>query len=123
MEKKYEAITKFLAAMCSIDLLPVNIVLGLGFRLFCRNVNEDYKVPSATTVLKYIGLEYDNVKEVVIKSLKGQHVSLTTDVDKCSKSWLYHFDMLLHHSRLAAEEQCACHKRIERKTCNSIVRQ
>ena len=66
--------------MCAIDLRPVNIVLGMGFRLFCRNINEDYKVPSATTVQKYIGLEYDNVKEAVIKSLKGQHVSLTTDM-------------------------------------------
>ena len=43
-----------LAAMCAIDLRPISIVDGVGFREFVRKLEPAYPMPSSTTVKSYI---------------------------------------------------------------------
>ena len=59
---KYELITKSLAMMCAVDLRPQNIVNGKGFINYSHMLNPAYKVPSASTVQKYVSLGYENTK-------------------------------------------------------------
>lgn len=66
--------------MCAVDLRPVSMVEGSGFRHFCRNLNASYKVPGRTTVTKYVTAMYESAKAEVIEEVKGQLISLTSDL-------------------------------------------
>lgn len=71
---------KGIAWLCALDLRPMNIVTGRGFRRFCQLLNPSFQVPSRTTVTKHVDLLYQDLKLEVIQETKGASVSLTTDM-------------------------------------------
>ena len=77
---KYTAINRSLAVMCGVDLRPMNIANGRGFREFCHQINPLYKVPSDTTLSNYVKLVYDETKEKVLRTVSGSIAALTTDM-------------------------------------------
>lgn len=76
---KYQCITKSLAAMCAVDMRPLSIVNGAGFQRFCRELNPQYHVPSATTISRHVDMLYDVTKDKLITDMSGSDVALTTD--------------------------------------------
>ena len=68
----YNKLNRALALASAVDLRPISIAAGRGFRSFCHLLNSDYKVPSTTTVKKHLMLIYQEEKERVIKQLDGQ---------------------------------------------------
>ena len=82
----YEEITSSLALFCALDLRPISIVEGRGFKNFMAKVNPDYKVPVKKTVTLYLTKLYEDLKEQVIKSTEGTTVAFTTDMwTSCAK--------------------------------------
>ena len=66
--------------MCTIDAWPLNICQGVGLKIFVKGLNPEYKVPSRTTVTKYLHKMYLEAKEEVENELKGQPISVTSDI-------------------------------------------
>ena len=56
-----EEFYKVLAWACAVDLRPMSMVTGLGFRTMCEVINPTMNVPSRTTLTKYVGVLYDQV--------------------------------------------------------------
>ena len=79
-ETRYNTITKSLALACALDLRPISMVTGKGFRHFCSKLNPDYQVPCRTTVTRSLQLLYDEAKSDLITLLSGCDVSLTKDL-------------------------------------------
>ena len=73
-------VTKSLALMCALDLRPVSIVSGRGFKNFCSKINPSYHVPCRTTVTKHLEFIYEECKKDLIEMLADCSVSLTTDM-------------------------------------------
>ena len=78
--QQYESITKKLALMCAIDLKPINIVEGPGFKFFAHSLNPLYKMPCRKTVGKYLEKIYEEEKADLIEILSGHPVALTSDL-------------------------------------------
>ena len=78
--ERYDSITKSLALACAIDLRPVSMVAGKGFKTFCHKLNPDYQVPCRTTVNKHLFILYESCKLELIQLLTGCEISLTTDL-------------------------------------------
>ena len=53
---------------------------GVGFKNFFQTNNPAYKVPVRSTVGKYVEAIYDETRLEVIRELKDQLVSVTTDL-------------------------------------------
>ena len=68
-----------LAAMCAEDLRPISIVDGRGFKSFMANVAPSYPVPSRTTVMKYLDLDYNDKVNAVKELIGDNRVAITTD--------------------------------------------
>ena len=51
--EKYQRTTRKLAIMCAVDGKPTCIVEGPGFKYFCNELNQEYKMPCRKTVSKY----------------------------------------------------------------------
>ena len=77
---KYERINKSLAMMCALDLRSISIVDGTGFQRFVHELNPNYQVPSRKTVSHYVGMIYDEQKQMVQAQMRGCPVALTTDM-------------------------------------------
>ena len=77
---KYSSINRSLAIMCGVDLRPISIVNGRGFKDFCYQLNPKYKVPSDTTVSNYVDLVYNDTKKKIVESVTGVESALTTDM-------------------------------------------
>ena len=77
---KYNQLNRALALAVSLDLRPLSMVNGRGFRYFCFLLNPVYKVPCAKTVKKNLHFLYEEAKEDIIKLIAHQDVSLTTDL-------------------------------------------
>ena len=56
-----ESFYKVLAWSSAVDLRPMCMVDGIGFRKICEHLNPNYKPPSRTTLTKYVGVLYDEV--------------------------------------------------------------
>ena len=76
---KWLAITRALALACAVDLRPVSMVMGKGFRNFCSLLNPAYQVPHYNTVTKHLLHLYEDQKKDLIDLLLGNKVSFTTD--------------------------------------------
>ena len=77
---RYNTVTRSLALACALDLRPISLVAGKGFRNFCKELNPGYQVPCRTTVTKHLIKLYDDVKEDIVTLLSDCTVSLTTDL-------------------------------------------
>ena len=77
---RQDEFVKALAWMCAVDLRPINIVTGIGFKRVCYVLNPTFTVPSRPTVAKHLNLLYDEVKEELISKMEGRHVAITTDM-------------------------------------------
>ena len=76
----YVSKNKSLALFCALDLRPVSLVQGHGFRQFMRKVNPEYKVPCNKTIIKYLNILYSEVKAELIDSISGHTAAFTTDM-------------------------------------------
>lgn len=77
---RQEELTRGIAWMCALDMRPMNIVTGRGFRRFCHLMNPSFKVPCRATVTKHVDLLYQELKKEVIEETQGTCMSLTTDM-------------------------------------------
>jgi len=77
---KYESLNMDLALMCAVDLRPMSIVDGRGFKKFINNLNPDYAIPSKTTVTNYVNYLYTEVKAEVMKDIRDCPMGITTDM-------------------------------------------
>ena len=66
--------------MCAIDLKPISIVEGPGFKFFAHSLNPLYKMPCRKTVGKYLEKIYEEEKADLIETLSGHPVALTSDL-------------------------------------------
>ena len=78
--QQQESITRKIALMCALDLKPLSIVQGKGFKMLCNQLNPRYKIPSRQTVAKYLHTLYDGEKVNLIAKVKGQSIAATTDL-------------------------------------------
>ena len=79
-QQKVEELTRKLALMCALDLKPISMVEGLGFRYFLHSLNPQYKVPCRKTVSKYLQKLYEEEKADLISTITGLDVSITSDL-------------------------------------------
>ena len=75
-----ESFTRKLSLMCALDLKPLSVVQGRGFRMFCNALNPRYQVPAKKTVAKYLHVIYEEEKEKLINEISGNQLSATTDL-------------------------------------------
>ena len=79
-KNRSEAITTLLTKMIAKDLLPVSVVEGCGFRSLMDFVEPEYTVPSHQTMMRRVNKMYGEVKDSLLKILRGQSfVAITTD--------------------------------------------
>ena len=78
--ERYTKIIRALALTCTLDLRPISMVMGKGFRSFCRLLNPEYRVPCSATVTKHLILIYEEQKGETIEFVSGLDVSITTDL-------------------------------------------
>ena len=79
-EAHQQAITKKIAIMCALDLKPLSLVEGNGFKHFVHALNPQYRVPCRKTVSKYLDVIYEEEKSKLIEKIGGQSVSVTSDL-------------------------------------------
>ena len=75
-----ESFTRKIALMCAIDLKPISIVEGSGFKFLVHSLNPSYRVPCRKTVSKYLEKIYNEHKEEIIDCMRGKVISLTSDM-------------------------------------------
>ena len=66
--------------MCALDLKPLSLVEGNGFKHFVHALNPQYRVPCRKTVSKYLDVIYEEEKSKLIENIGGQSVSVTSDL-------------------------------------------
>ena len=79
-KEKYQSISRSLALACALDLRPVSLAMGRGFRHFCHQLNPGYQVPCRTTVTAHLQALYEGCKKDLIDLLTGCPVSMSTDL-------------------------------------------
>lgn len=77
---KTEIIHRNLALMCVMDLRPVNIVAGYGFRNLVTSLNPSYKIPSRATINGHIDKLNDETRGPIVEQLQNAAVALTSDI-------------------------------------------
>ena len=75
----YLKLNKSLALACALDLRPISLVMGKGFRAFCKRLNPDYKVPCRKTITSNLLKVYEENKTDVIELIADAEVCITTD--------------------------------------------
>ena len=78
--QRTDELSRKLALMCAMDLKPLSMVEGVGFRYFLHSLNPQYKVPCRKTVGKYLQKMYGEEKADLISTLTGLNISLTSDL-------------------------------------------
>ena len=77
---RQETITSLITKMVALDMMPVYMVEGKGFRNLMDFLEPEYKVPSHQTIMQRINKMYGEVKGVVEKGLNDvSDVAITTD--------------------------------------------
>ena len=75
-----EKLTKQIALMCALDLKPLSMVQGIGFKMYSNALNPNFKVPTRPTVTKYLHALYEVEKQKLVQRLNGLPLSVTTDL-------------------------------------------
>ena len=87
--EKRNAITSSLDLACALDIRPVHMVEGLGFKGFCSALNPDYHMPCGEMVTNHLLLLYKQNIEELINSRKCCCCN-NRPVDRCELKKLYH---------------------------------
>ena len=77
---QYNKLNRALALAIALDMRPISMVYGRGFRYFCHLLNPAYHVPCPTTIKSTITFLYEEAKQELIELLTGCHVAITTDL-------------------------------------------
>ena len=75
-----ESITSKVAMMCALDIKPVSVVEGLGFKLLVHSLNPSYRVPCRKIVSKYLEHICKEHKDSLLESISEKPISLTSDL-------------------------------------------
>ncbi|KAK1887488.1 Zinc finger BED domain containing protein 4 [Dissostichus eleginoides] len=79
-DKRKRDITDKIADFVALDMRPVNIVEGEGFKQMMKFIEPGYTVPKRDTVMHAIKNKYNTTKQVLLEKLKAcTAVSFTTD--------------------------------------------
>ena len=79
--QKAAAITERIANFVALDLRPLRVVEGTGFKQLMNYIEPAYVVPSHTHITSIICKKYHTIKEELLSSLESTlSVSLTTDI-------------------------------------------
>ena len=77
---RQETITSLITKMVALDMMPVSMVEGKGFRNLMEFLEPEYKALSHQTIMRRINKMYGEVKGVVEKGLNNVNdVAITTD--------------------------------------------
>jgi len=80
-EKRKKDITDKIADFVALDMRPVNIVGGEGFKRMVEFLEPGYTVPKRDTVMHVITNKYNTTKQVLLEKLEScTAVSFTTDI-------------------------------------------
>ena len=79
-EGEKEGLRRSLAWMTAVDIRPISMVDGIGFRNFCRKMNPQFTLPARKTVNLYLSQIYQEGKDALIADISGGSVGLTTDL-------------------------------------------
>ena len=75
------AITERVAAFVALDLRPLRVVEGTGFKQLMNYIEPAYVVPSRTHITSICSKKYHTIKEEVLSCLESTpSVALTTDI-------------------------------------------
>lgn len=75
-----EKLRRALAWMCAVDIRPMSIVDGLGFRNYSRLLNSNFVLPNRKTLTNYVHKIYEEGHAELLKEIAGTPVGLTTDL-------------------------------------------
>ncbi len=76
----YNKLNRALALMMALDIRPLSLVEGEGFRYFCHLLNPLYKVPGRNTIKSHLKFLYDDAKQKFIAKTSGSFAAFTTDL-------------------------------------------
>ena len=66
--------------MVAKDILPLSVVRGAGFQLFCSLLNPAFKVPTVPVVRNHLRKIYLELLPEIKARLANEYVALTTDL-------------------------------------------
>lgn len=85
-----EVISKAIATMIAVDLMPISTVEGIGFNNLLKILAPNYKIPSRQTISNRIKLIYDNVRTAINEELKTiNNIAFTTDIWTSRKNYSF----------------------------------
>ncbi|XP_065115787.1 E3 SUMO-protein ligase ZBED1-like [Paramisgurnus dabryanus] len=80
-EKRKRDITDKIAEFIALDMRPVNVVEGEGFKELMRTLEPGYTVPKRETVMHALDAKYASIRTEVYASINNcKAISLTTDI-------------------------------------------
>lgn len=80
-EKRKREITDKIAEFIALDMRPVNVVVGDGFKELMRTLEPGYTVPKKETVMHSVDAKYASIRAEVYMLINNcKAVSLTTDI-------------------------------------------
>lgn len=78
--QRAEKITQGICKFIEMDILPLSIVEGNGFRDLIHLLEPAYQIPSRRTITRLVETHYEERKQQLLKELsKAERVALTTD--------------------------------------------
>lgn len=79
-KSQQENLRRAAAYMCAVDVKPLSMVNGKGFRYFCGLLNPSFTVPDRHVVASYLKVIYDEGHAELKEEIRGRAVGLTTDL-------------------------------------------
>lgn len=80
-EKRKREITDKIAEFIALDMRPVNVIDGEGFKELMRTLEPGYTVPKRETIMHSVDVKYASICVKVYMLIKNcKAVSLTTDI-------------------------------------------
>lgn len=79
-QEEAEQLRRALAWMCAVDIRPISIVDGIGFRNYSRLMNRDFVLPTRRTLTSYVHKIYQEGHAELLKEVAGCPVGCTTDL-------------------------------------------
>ncbi len=79
-EKRKRVITDKIAEFVALDMRPVNIVEGEGFKDWMHTLEPGYNVPKREAVMHAVDAKYMSIRAEIFRLKHCEAVSLTTDI-------------------------------------------
>lgn len=103
-EKRKKEITEKITEFVALDVRPVRIVEGEGFKELLLTLEPGYTVPTRATVMDVVHTKYLLTRSEIYKAIQDcEAVSFTTDIGTSLQMEAY-FTVTSHHWRLATGE-------------------